>query len=152
MRLRPLVWFGLVTGLAGPILAVGAWLDGDRYARLDELGITVPATIGMYEESRSWRGRSSYVLGVEYEQADGRQRRRKLRVTEAFAGTVVQGASLVQSTCQVRYLPSDPDVAVVVGGSEDPRQLLWPGIGLGVVGGGLLVVAWLRRVRLAPAG
>lgn len=152
MRLRTLVVLGLVTGLAGPSLAVGAWLDEQRYAQLEAAGITVPAKIGMYEESSSWRGRRSCVLGVEYEQDDGRERRRKLRVTEAFASTVVQGDKLVQSTCQVRYLPTDPDVAVVVGGSEDLRHAFWPGLGLGVVGAGLLGVAWRRRARPAPVG
>lgn len=145
--MRPLVWLGLVTGLAGPVLAVGAWLDEQRYAQLDAAGITVPAAIGMYEESSSWRGRRSFVLGVAYEQHDGRERRLKLRVTEAFASTVVQGDKLVQSTCQVRYLPNDPDLAVVVGGSEDLRHAFWPGLGLAVVGAGLLGVAWRRRVR-----
>lgn len=150
--MRPLVWLGLVTGLAGPVLAVGAWLDEQRYAQLDAAGITVPAAIGMYEESSSWRGRRSCVLGVEYQQEDGRERRRKLRVTEAFASTVVQGDRLVQSTCQVRYLPTDPDVAVVVGGGEDLRHAFWPGLGLAVVGAGLLGIAWRWRARPPVAG
>lgn len=145
-RLRYLFFALLVAGLW---LAFDGWSDQELRARLDQSGIVTHGVIESGEIHTGRRNRKTYSLRVCYTPNGGAPIHGDFEVVRPFAERVLRDGKIVREDCEVCYDPAEPTSALLPGGTQDKRHLLWPGIGLCVAGA---LGSWwsLRPRRAAP--
>ncbi|MES2593709.1 MAG: DUF3592 domain-containing protein [Verrucomicrobiota bacterium] len=134
--------------LLGPYAAYEGYKDKQMLAEMDKTGITVPGEITGGESSKRRRS-SSYVFNVAYlPQGANAPMEKDFRVKSDFFKAHVSGDSVGDPKVEVRYLPTNPQTAIVVGGSTDDAALFPIGIGAAVVG--LLVAIFMFTRKEQP--
>ncbi len=123
--------------LVGPGLAFLGHKEKGRLENLDKNGTTVDGMITGGESSKR-RKSSSYTFNVEYKKTDGKVAYRDFKVKSDFFKSHVSGDTISQPAVKVRYLESNPDEAVIVGGSTDDTAMFPAGIAALVLGLGAL--------------
>lgn len=122
--------------LAGPVLAYIGWKEKAQLARIQSEGVTVPGIIEGGETRRGRRGSKSYKMDVSYQpQGGGNKIQKKFTVKSDYVTTHVANDEITNDKAEVRYLPSDPSQAIIVGGSTNSTAMLpiggaWAAIGL----------------------
>ncbi len=134
--------------LLGPYAAYEGYKDKQMLAEMDKSGITVPGEI-MGGESGGRRRSKSYNFDVAYTpQGASGPIEKDFKVKSDFFKAHVSGDSISDPKVEVRYLPTNPQTAIVVGGSSDDAALFPIGIGAAVVG--LLVAIFLFTRKEQP--
>ena len=145
-RLRYL-FFALLAG--GAWLAFDAWSDQELRARLEASGVVTTGVIESGEVHSGRRNRKTYSLRVCYTPTGAAPIRRDFEVVRPFAERVLRDGVIVREQCEVCYDPEEPTSALLPGGTQDKRHLLWPGIGL--FAAGALGSWWSLRPRAAAS-
>lgn len=123
--------------LIGPIVAIMGLMSGLEHGRIESEGKFAEGVIVSGEEWRGRKGSRSYNFEIAYVAEDNRPYVKKFSVSYAFFSSHISGDSIVNDAVQVKYLPSSPNSAHLVG--EEPSQwtMLYFGIGGLVVGIGI---------------
>lgn len=133
------VLVGLILIAVGPFLTFTGHKEKTRLAQLEKDGATVEGYITGGESKSGRRRGTSYTFNVEFKTADGKAISRDFNMKSDFAKAHISGDSISDPNVKVRYLPADPDNAIIVGGSSDDALMFPIGIGLFVVGLGVTV-------------
>ena len=119
-------------------------------AILEKNGVTVPGMVvgAKTKTSGSARRRSTeYLFDTQFTIQNGEQRQREFVVDSSFFESRVSGSGMMgtitQPNVEVRYLPTDPSHAIIVGGSVNHSSNLWLGILVSIGGLGGLVYLFL---------
>lgn len=136
--------------VAGGWIAFDAWSDQELRARLEASGVVTTGVIESAEIHTGRRNRKTYSLGVCYTPAGGAPIHGVFEVVRPFAERVLRDGRIVREQCEVCYDPAVPTMALLPGGTEDQRHLLWPSIGMFALGA---LGSWwsLRPRRPAPS-
>ncbi|MBL8735200.1 MAG: DUF3592 domain-containing protein [Planctomycetes bacterium] len=148
--LKGLKWLAVGAVIGGAFLTVQGWNAKALWERLDAAGQTTEGILESGEVSRGRRGSKTYRFEVDYTPAGGTAIRKTFVVTKEYAQSVTKDDQIVSDRCVVRYDPSDPTVAILVGGSSDQRGM-FP-VGIALLSAGLLsgLVMLLRRAWAEP--
>lgn len=139
-----LKWIAILGIIVGPCLAFFGMQESQKFARIEKEGVTVQGVI-MKGESRSRKGSKSYKFDITYQPEGGASITKNFSVTNSFAQTKMDGNSITDPIAQVRYLPSDPQTAIVVNGTSNVGSgMMWAGIAWGIIG---LITAFFSFVR-----
>lgn len=122
----------LIFALGGPFLAWQGYNHQKFRAKLAAEGETVAAT-AISGELRRGRKSSSAKLEVAYE-ANGRMIQKTMPVSSSFLKSISNDQALSVDTVQLTYLKSDPEQAIIVGGSPDTSWNLYIGIVVAAIG------------------
>ncbi len=132
--------------LWGVYLASNGSGTGKQMAQLEKKGVTVPGIIesAKTKESKSGRRRTTdYFVVAAFTTQSGDPKKSEFEVTPSFFEARTQGqglmGSIVNPNVEIRYLPTDPSLAIIIGGSVDKSSDFWFGIALVAAGlGGLI--------------
>lgn len=111
--------------------------DGlEEKAELDEIakeGVTVPAVI---VKAKVYEGRNSdeFYVDVRFTTHRGNEVTRHFSVEQEFFDARVDKGVITKPECQVRYIPDDRDLIVLVDGSKNDLVAIPIGIGAGIIG------------------
>ena len=123
-----------VAGIAGIIYG---YTEQARVSEFDKDGVSVMGEIWSGEERSGRRGSRSYTFEIAYK-VSGRPYSNKFSVNSKFFKEHVVGDEIgPNSEVELKYLPRDPNLAIVVGGSTDGIWALWAGLaaaGIGLFG------------------
>ncbi|GEP41666.1 DUF3592 domain-containing protein [Brevifollis gellanilyticus] len=137
--------------LGGPFAAMEGYKDKQMLAEMEKSGVTVPGEI-MGGESSKKRRSSSYSFDVAYTpQGAAAPVEKSFKVKADFFKAHVSGDSIGDPKVQVRYMPANPDSAIIVDGSTDDTALFPIGIGAAVVGLGVALFMFTRKESPAEA-
>jgi hypothetical protein len=126
--------FALIATLGGPVIAYLGWEEQQTQGRLDKEGVTVPGLIEKGEERSGRKRRKTFSLEVTFTPKDQTQQRRRFTVGRSYFESHVDKASVTNPSCEVRYVPADPNLAIVVGGSSDGSAMFPVGVVAAVLG------------------
>jgi hypothetical protein len=127
MRSKIVALVMLVAGIA--ILAAGIG-EYQVAGQLKESGVTVPGDATGGKVKRGRRGSTTYTIDTAYEATGGGHYSKSFKVPKALFESAEAGAPI-----QVRYLPSDPKVAQIVGAEESGMFPMGLGAVLIILGG-----------------
>jgi hypothetical protein len=119
--------------IGGPILAYSIRNEVEERKLVEKDGKTVPGVV-IDGDIRSKRGSKSYKFNVTYPAPDATPVTKKFSVPREFAERYVTNNTLVRDDVEVRYLPSDPQKAFLVGGNQPVPEMEYVGYGLAAVG------------------
>ncbi len=147
--LSRLKYVALLGILAGPVLAFMGWKEKQKLAVIEQDGVTVPAEIESGEMTKRKRTKT-YKLTVGYKpQGASEVIHKEFTVKKAYVDMHVNDDTIKDTHAEVRYLPSDPQQAVLVGGSTDAAAMLPVGGAWGLIG--LLTGAFMVFGRKSSA-
>lgn len=130
----------VIAVLAGPFLAIQGYNTKQSLAALEKDGITVEGTIeGGESRSGGRRRSSSQSFDVSFSPQNGTPQKKSFSVTNPFFKAHVSGDTISDPKVQVRYLPTNVENSILVGGSTDNSWTFLAGIG-GFVGGLLTAI------------
>ena len=145
-RLKFIALLGLI---AGPGLAFVGWKEKQKLATIEKDGVSVPGEIESGEVTQRKRSKT-YKLTVGYKpQGASEVIHKEFKVKKAYVDQHVTDNAIQDSHAEVRYLPSDPQQAVLVGGSADDTGMLPVGGAWGLLG--LLTGAFMVFRKKSPA-
>lgn len=144
-RLKFIALLGIVIG---PILAFMGWKEKGRLERIGAEGKTVQASIDGGSMRRGRRGSKTYSMDVTFTPEGGAPIHQTFKVKKAYVDQHITNSAISDPTAEVRYLPSDPKQAIVVGGSDDDTAMLPVGAIWAVIG---LVVGAMSVIRRSAA-
>lgn len=127
--------------LAGPFLAIQGYNTKQSLAELEKDGITVEGVIDGGESSSGRRRSSSYSFDVSFSPQTGVPQKKPFKVTSGFFKAHVSGDTISDPKVQVRYLPTNTDTAILVGGSTDNSWTFL--VGIAACLGGLLTAIYM---------
>lgn len=107
---------------------------GKNLAKLEKGGVNVPGVIVSAKTQKSGRRSVDYIVVATYELQSGEKRRSEFKVTEDFLESRAAGPAPADPNVEVRYLPTDPSLAIIVGGSVNRSSNFWIGLGVAAVG------------------
>jgi hypothetical protein len=137
--------YGSIGVVAGIVMSVFGYMDRAKHAKLKKDGVTVTGIITQGEERSGRRGSKTRSFDVSYTTLDGKQFTEKFKVSKKyFEGHTANGAISVD-TAEVRYLPTDPQTAIIVNGTSSVEELLLAGGVVTVVSGVVLALGVIRR-------
>ena len=142
--------FLLFLVIGGPFIAWSGYSHRQLRSRLATEGTTVDATVVSGEERSGRRGSRSYEITVTY-QAGSRSLQKEMSVNGTFFQSISSGDSMTVDTVKLTYLNSDPDQAIIVGGTNDTSVNLWIGgvmTVIGLVGGAF----WAKSLASSGPG
>ncbi len=125
--------FLLFLVIGGPFIAWSGYSHRQLKSRMATDGTTVDAIVESGEEKSGRRGSRSYRVTVSY-QAAGRSIQKEMPVNGTFFKSISSGDSMTVDTVKLTYLNSDPDQAIIVGGTNDTSANLWIGGVMTVIG------------------
>ena len=145
--MKPII-YGLFALIMGPVLTYKAYEEKQSNDRIAKEGIEVQ---GVPTEGHSQTGRrsSSYKLTVMYPTKGGKPVTHEFKVTRDYFKSVSNDTTITVPTVPVKYLPSDPHSAIIVGGSDNNEIFLWIGPVLFVIGA--VCLGNMLRKRAATA-
>ncbi len=118
-----------------------------RLARLESEGVSTPGKIVEAHVRSGQKGRKTYYLSVDWDAGTERKNGDSFSVTRLFYNSRIgNGGSISDSSVTVRYVPSDPDSAIIVGGRPEMEGIRWVGLILMIIGGLIITVRILRRI------
>ena len=123
----------IIALLLGGIFTVVACMDMAKQARLEKGGVTTDGEI-MSGESRRSRRSTNYKFDIRYVPEGKSPITKSFSVTSSFFNQHTAGDSISNEMCQIRYMPDNPEDAIVVGGTSDMSWMLWPAAGVALVG------------------
>jgi|GEM_PF-1192512 len=128
--------------LWGVYLASSGSDTGKQVALLEKKGVTVPGTIESAKKSGRRRSTEHTVVATFATQS-GEPRKAEFEVTSSFFESRTSGQGMmgmiVNPNIEVRYLQTNPNVAMIVGGSVNHSSDFWFGIVVALAGiGGLI--------------
>lgn len=138
--------FFVLAIIGGIVITYLSGQDYMKQQRLEKEGVISEGIITS-GESRKRRRSRSYDLQVTYFTQEGTAHAKKFPVQSSYFNAHTDSHSITDPSCQVRYLPSDPNVAMIVGGSNDASHLLLLGLGALAIGIGGVVY----NLRKSPA-
>jgi hypothetical protein len=116
--------------IGGIVMSVIGFQELTVARRLDSEGVLVPAQVVEHLSQSGRRGAKTYKLVTAYEPKEGGQSLRgEFKVPKAIFEATPDGGQI-----DVRYLPSDPKVAEVVGARTGGASTIGTGAFLGVIG------------------
>jgi hypothetical protein len=131
------VYYFVIAFVAGIAGIVYGYTEQARVSEFDKDGVSVIGEIMQGEERSGRRGRRSYTFEITY-QVEGRSYTNQFSVTGDYFKQHVRGDEIgPNSAVELKYLPRDPNQAIVVGGSTDGVWALWAGLagaGIGLFG------------------
>lgn len=149
----PTMQFFVVIMIIGGIFSFMSYSDAQLQGVLKKEGVVTAGTITSVETSRGRRGRKSHKMMVTYLPEGTAPVSKQFSVSSSFFVNHVSGETVVQNpACEVKYAKSNPDQAIIVGGTSDSSWMLWPsvgGFGIGLVGS---VVMGARRIANRVSG
>ena len=119
--------------IGGPILAYHTHQEISEREKIQQEGVTVPGVV-TDGKVRKKRGSRSYTFDVAYATPDGKTVTKNFSVPKAFAEKYVENEAFVRHDVEVRCLPSDPNVAFIVGAGDGNPEMEYVGYGIGAVG------------------
>jgi Protein of unknown function (DUF3592) len=131
----------IIAILAGPFLAVQGYNTKQSLAALEKEGVTVEGVIDGGESSSGRRRSSSYSFDVSFAPQTGAPQKKAFKVTGTFFKAHVTGEAISDPKVQVRYLPTNVDTSILVGGSTD-NSWTFP-VGIAACIGGLLTALYM---------
>lgn len=123
----------IVALIGGPALALHTRNEMNERAKIQQEGVTVPGVV-TDGKVRKKRGSRSYTFDVAYATPDGKTVTKNFSVPKNFAEKYVQNDAFIRHDVEVRCVPSDPNVAFIVGAGDGNPELEYVGYGLGAVG------------------
>jgi hypothetical protein len=128
--------------LWGVYLASSGSDTGKQVALLEKKGVTVPGIIESAKKSGRRRSTECMVVATFATQS-GEPRKAEFEVTSSFFESRTSGQGMmgmiVNPNIEVRYLQTNPNVAMIVGGSINHSSDFWFGIVVALAGiGGLI--------------
>lgn len=128
--------------LWGVYLASNGSGAGKQLATLEKKGVTVPGIIESAQKSGRRRS-TEYTVVAAFATQSGEPRKSEFEVTPSFfesrtRGEGVRGA-IVNPNVEIRYLPTNPKLAMIIGGSVNHSSDFWFGIVVAVAGFGGLI-------------
>lgn len=134
--------------LAGLGMAVWGFLDYQKMSKLDRGGVVTDGVVVNQQAERNRRS-TSYYLTVNYTPAGKNPITKSFIVSQSYYNLKSVGGS-----CKVKYLPNDPETAIILGGSLDASDFLWIGSAIAAVGliGSVVMMAFKRKPAEPQAG
>jgi len=128
--------------LWGVYLASSGSETGKQVALLEKKGVTVPGIIESAKKSGRRRS-TEYTVVATFATQSGEPRKAEFEVTSSFFESRTSGQGMmgmiVNPNIEVRYLQTNPNVAMIVGGSINHSSDFWFGIVVALAGiGGLI--------------
>ena len=111
--------------IAGPVLTVGGLKEKAMLDRIAKEGVEVDG-IPTEGESKSSRRSKSYKVTVIYP-VQGEPVKKEFKVKKAFFETLGSNGTITRDTVKVKYVPADPQMAILPEGSEDEMFMLYMG-------------------------
>lgn len=133
--------------IAGGVFGWQGWLQRELWTRIEAAGKDVPGVLQESSVTSGRKGKKTYTFRVAFKPEGGTAREQDFTVSRAFAERVTRDGTIVADQCTVRYDPSDPAVAIVVGGSEDGRPKFTLGL---VLAGAAVVLAGFGLCKRRP--
>lgn len=128
------MFYFVVAMIAGAIFAYLGFNDGQLHSNLEKNGkVAAGEILGGEWSSRRRRG-TTYKMDVLYTPEGKSPVTKSFTVTSGFFKSHATEGMITNDQCQVRYLPTDPETAIIVDGSKNSSWLMWPGIVAFVVG------------------
>jgi hypothetical protein len=125
----------IVAILAGPFFAIQGYNTKQSLAALEKDGVTVEGVIQGGESNTGGRRRSSsYSFEVGFTPQVGSPQVKTFAVTANYFNAHVSGDAISDPKVEVRYLPSQPDNSILVGGSTDNSWTFMAGLAALLVG------------------
>lgn len=140
----------LIALVGGPAFGYITHQETVRLQALEKEGETVPGVITGGELSTGRRGSKKFDFEVIYKTKKGDEVKKTFRVYRAFAEKYVADKSLIRDDVEVRYLPKDPQNAILVGSSNHTPEMEYVGYGVGAVGLLGTVALFRRKESEAP--
>lgn len=137
--------------IIGPVMAFFGYQEKKESDAVHADGITVAAEITGGSERSGRRGRKSFEFDVSYATQTGTVVSRTFSVPRKFYELHVQDNTLVNTNAEVRYLAADPQVAILIGGEDNPMIVVYVGAGMFVLGAILAVVFFRKKAAPEPA-
>lgn len=140
------ILYGAVALAAGCFMTYNGIEQRQKQALLDKEGVEVPGEAQSGEVKTGRRGSKSQKIDVQWQSQDGKPHLQTFRVSKDFFAGMTDGHSITKPAVTVRYAPTDSDgTAIVVGGSSHNPEMIWVGLGAGVIGLGLCTYGVKRR-------
>lgn len=124
--------------LVGPGLAFVGWQSKQLVASLEKDGVVTSAEIVGGEWKKGRKGGKTYKFDVAFTPKGAGVRTQNFEVTSEYFSQHASEDAITNPKAEVRYLPTDPSKAMVVGGSTDDAVLFPIGIVMGLAGAGVL--------------
>ncbi len=112
----------------GPILSTIGCRDQQFHAKLVKEGITVPGEIQSGEMFSGRKGRKTFNFEVTFTPKGKPPVKRSFNVGRSFFDQHASNEVITDDRVQVRYLPEQPNSAILIGGTEKVGQMVWLGI------------------------
>ncbi|MBL8755467.1 MAG: hypothetical protein JNK15_19360 [Planctomycetes bacterium] len=131
--------------VAGAVFGWQGWQQRGLWERIETAGKDVPGVLREGSVQHGRKGKKTFLFTVAYTPEGGAARQQDFEVSREFAERVTKDDTIVAPDCTVRYDPTDPMVAIVVGGSPDGRPKFTLGLCLAGAGFVLGIVALRRK-------
>ncbi len=133
--------FLLLVGLVAIGAGIAEWIAAGK---LKAEGVATPATVVDHRVTSTRKGGKTYKVTVQYPAGGGQMIRKEFDVSRSYYESSPDGR-----TVPVRHLPSDPNVAELVG--EETTGLAALGVGaLIAIGGGFLTRLAFQKPAPVP--
>lgn len=144
-KIKPIL-YGAIALIGGCALTYSGFEARGKQAMLDRDGVEVPGEIQSGETRTGRRGSKSQKVDVQWQPQEGKSVMQTFSVSKDFFAGVTDGHSITKPAVTVRYAPADPQgTAIVVGGSHHNTEMVWVGMGAGIVGLGLCTYGVKKR-------
>ena len=141
MRIKLLAVLALV---GGPIVAFVSYSKKQTFDKIVTEGVEVDGTLEKGESTKR-KGVTSYKFDVAWKTKEGKSFTKNMSLSSSFVKPRLNGDSITDWDVKVKYLPSDPNEAFVVGAESDPKSGIYGGGVVGLLG--LAGTAWMFRKR-----
>lgn len=144
-KIKPII-YGAIALIGGCALTYNGFQERGHQALLDKEGVEVPGEIESGETKSGRRGSKSQKVDIQWQTQDGKSSLQTFSVSKEFFAGVTDGHSITKPAVTIRYAPSDPQgTAIVVGGSHHTTEMVWVGLGAGIIGLGLCTYGVKKR-------
>ncbi len=109
----------IIALIFGPVLAFQSFQDSQRLAKIEKEGVQVLGIPMSGEITERRKSGKSFKLNVSYPDKDGKLHSKEFKVKSDFFEAISEGNSITAETVTIKRLDSDPDQAILVGGSDD---------------------------------
>ncbi len=138
-----LLLLGPLCIIGGIAMTVAGLMESGSAGQLASEGVTAKARIDGHRTISGRRGSKTYKLAVTFEpEGRGSSVSKGFTVPEPVFQSAPDGQEI-----EVRYLPSDPEVAQLAGAEISPMEKIGPGVLLMIVGAVIAFFVFRSRAR-----